>query len=109
MATIKTKKKESPKEGKNPSGKPSRAVIAVHVTEKATQLKDQSAYVFKIDSALNKITVKEEIKKAYGVSPKMVRIINIPGKTVFLRRRRVKTPGYKKAIVYLKKGETIKT
>ncbi|KKT21258.1 MAG: 50S ribosomal protein L23 [Parcubacteria group bacterium GW2011_GWB1_43_8] len=51
--------------------------------------------------------VRQAVKKQYNVEPTKVRIINIPGKTVFIRRRQAQKSGYKKAIVYLKKGDKI--
>jgi len=53
--------------------------------------------------------VKQAVKKQYNVEPTKVRIINIPGKMVFIRRRRAQKAGYKKAVVYLKKGDKITT
>lgn len=80
-----------------------------HITEKATFLGEKDAYVFKVEPAFNKIMVRQAVKKQYNVEPVKVSIINIPGKTVFIRRRRAQRPGYKKAIVYLKKGDKITT
>mgnify|MGYP001563331718 CR=1 FL=1 len=81
--------------------------IIPHITEKTSFLGEKDAYVFKVEPEFNKIMVKQAVKKQYNVEPVKVRIINIPGKTVFIRRRRAQRPGYKKAIVYLKKGEKI--
>ena len=96
------------KEKKVSSEKISSAVMTPHITEKAASLKDENIFVFKIAPSLNKIMVKEEVKKIYGVYPLAVRIINIQGKKIVLKRRLVQAPGYKKAVVYFKKGESIK-
>lgn len=81
--------------------------LVPHVTEKASFLGENNGYVFKIGPEFNKIMVRQAVKKQYNVEPTKVRIINIPGKTVFIRRRQAQKAGYKKAVVYLKKGEKI--
>lgn len=81
--------------------------LTPRVTEKANFSNEKGIYVFNIESNFNKIMVKQAVKKQYGVEPKKVRIMNIPGKTVYIKRRPVKKDGYKKAIVYLKKGDKI--
>lgn len=87
--------------------KPASSGLVPHITEKATFLGEKNGYVFKIEPKLNKLMVRQAVKKQYNVEPAKVRIINIPGKKVFIRRRQAQRPGYKKAIVYLKKGEKI--
>ncbi|MCR4283858.1 MAG: 50S ribosomal protein L23 [Parcubacteria group bacterium] len=77
------------------------------VTEKTTDLAINGAYSFKIDPNSNKIIVKNEIKKLYGVSPVKINIVNSPYKKVSYRGRPSKRPGFKKAIVYLKAGDKL--
>lgn len=81
--------------------------LVPRVTEKANLLNEKGVYVFNIESGFNKIMVKQAVKKQYGVEPKKVRIMNIPGKTVYIKRRPVQKDGYRKAMVYLKKGDKI--
>ena len=117
MAILrKVKKEETEKEAPTQSRSPdqsvgkSKTVISVlvpHITEKATFLGEKNAYVFKVEPEFNKIMIKQAVKKQYNVEPAKVRIINIPGKMVFIRRRRAQKAGYKKAVVYLKKGDKI--
>lgn len=85
----------------------SKSVIKPHITEKSSLSGEKGVYVFKIKPSFNKIMIKAAIKNSYGVSPLKVRIINTPPKSVSLKRRRVAKPGFKKAIVYLNKGEKI--
>lgn len=89
------------KNGKN------KATIIPRVTEKSTVLNEAGAYVFNIPQKANKVLMAQEIKKLYGVSPVKVNIINSPGKKVFVRGKHGVKTGFKKAIVYLKKGEKI--
>jgi len=102
-------KKETKKVAKKEAIKEAKVVSAVnpHITEKASFLSEKGAYVFKIAKNFNKIMVREAIKKQYNVNPVKVSIINTPAKTIVFKRRYAEKPGYKKAIVYLKKGEKI--
>ena len=104
--------KDAPTQGRSPDqsvgkSKPAHFGLVPHITEKATFLGEKNAYVFKIKPEFNKIMVRQAVKKQYNVEPTKVRIINIPGKMVFIRRRRAQKAGYKKAVVYLKKGDKI--
>lgn len=104
MAVSRKIKKEETKETEKktiPSG------LVPHITEKASLLGENNGYVFKVGPEFNKIMVRQAVKKQYNVEPTKIRIINIPGKMVFIRRRQAQKAGYKKAIVYLKKGEKI--
>mgnify|MGYP001571373331 CR=1 FL=1 len=107
MAISKKVKKEDSNKKEASENKAVSSGLTPHVTEKATFLGEKNAYVFKIEPEFNKIMVRQAVKKQYNVEPRKVRIINIPGKTVFIRRRQAQKAGYKKAIVYLKKGDTI--
>ena len=104
--TAKTDKNDS-KKTETPPNKTAYFGLVPHVTEKATFLGQKNVYVFKTEPKFNKIMIRQTVKKQYNVEPMKVRIINIPGKTVFIRRRRAQKPGYKKAIIYLKKGDKI--
>ena len=77
------------------------------ITEKATALNEENFYVFKVDKRSNKIQIKEFIEKNYKVEVEAVRIISVPKKPK--KRGAIKgfKPGYKKAIVKVKKGQTI--
>ena len=105
-------KKEAPTQSRSPDrsvgkSKTAVSVLVPHITEKATFLGEKNAYVFKVEPEFNKIMIRQAVKKQYNVEPAKVRIINIPGKMVFIRRRRAQKAGYKKAVVYLKKGDKI--
>ena len=102
-----TKSRSSDQNIGEKKGKPIPSGLVPHITEKASFLGEKNAYVFKVETAFNKIMVRQAVKKQYNVEPRKVRIINIPGKTVFIRRRQAQKAGYKKAVVYLKKGDTI--
>jgi len=79
------------------------------ITEKATESAERGVYVFEVDTNANKKEIAEGVKELYGVTPRKVRVTQIPQKTVMSRTRRTRgiKKGGKKAYVYLKKGDTI--
>lgn len=83
------------------------------ITEKMTNLTaDQSnKYGFIVNTKANKIEIKKAIEEKFNVNVVNVRTINYDGKTKtqFRKSGRFvgKTAKYKKAVVTLKKGETI--
>ena len=78
------------------------------ITEKATAAKDTSnAYAFVVQNQATKPHVKQEIEKMYKVKVLKVNMIRVPRKAKRLGRSTGFVSAYKKAIVYLKKGDTI--
>ena len=78
-----------------------------HVAEKSTFLNEKGVYVFEIGLGTNKVMVKRAIKEKYGVLPRKVNIVNIPSKKISFRGKKGTKRGFKKAIVFLKKGDKI--
>ena len=79
----------------------------LHVTEKAGDLTEKNQYVFRIFPRANKIGVKKAIENTYGVDVVSVKIINVSEKKRRLGKIQGTRPGYKKAIVKIKKGQKI--
>ncbi len=77
------------------------------ITEKATFSSEKSVYVFKIDPRTTKKLVEKAFVEKYKVVPVKVNTVNIPAKNIFVRGKKGRKSGYKKAYVYLKKGEKI--
>ena len=77
------------------------------VTEKSTNLSEMNKIVFKINSSANKRSVKKNIEKIFKVNVVKVNIINKKSRNKITRGRKVKISGYKKAIITLKKGQSI--
>ena len=77
------------------------------VTEKSTNLSEQNKIVFKVPSAANKKNLKSNIEKIFKVNVTKINIINKQSRTKFTRGRKTKVSGFKKAIVTLKKGQSI--
>ena len=77
------------------------------VTEKSTNLSSQNKVVFKVHCKANKTTVKKNIEKIFKVNVTKVNIINKKNRKKITRGRKINILGYKKAIVTLKKGQSI--
>jgi len=82
-------------------------ILSPIVTEKSTNLSEQNKIVFKIPTKANKKNVKKSIEKIFKVNVTKINIINKQNRTKFTRGRKVKVFGYKKAIITLKKGQSI--
>ena len=82
-------------------------IISPVVTEKSTNLSTQNKIVFKVPSDSNKKNLKKNIEKIFKVNVIKVNIINKQSRTKITRNKKVKVSGYKKAIITLKKGQTI--
>ena len=77
------------------------------VTEKATILSEQNKTVFKVHEKANKRTIKKSIEKLFKVEVVKVNIINQKTKLKTKQGRKSIKSGYKKAIITLKKGQSI--
>ena len=77
------------------------------VTEKSTNLSEQNKIVFKVPARANKINLKRSIEKIFKVNVTKINIINKQPRLKITRGRKVNITGYKKAIITLKKGQTI--
>ena len=81
------------------------------VTEKSNYLASKlNQYVFEVASFATREQVKTAIETAFDVNVERVNIINLPAKAhrnSRTRRLAVRASGYKKAIVTLKRGESI--
>tara|TARA_Y100000590_G_scaffold55826_1_gene58457 strand:+ start:141 stop:434 length:294 start_codon:yes stop_codon:yes gene_type:complete len=82
-------------------------ILSPLVTEKSTNLSEQNKIVFKVPSKSNKIILKKTIEKIFKVNVIKVNIINKQSRKKITRGRKVKVLGYKKAIITLKKGQSI--
>ena len=82
-------------------------IISPRITEKATSLSEQNKIVFKVHDGASKKSIKKSIEKIFKVNVIKVNTINQKGKIKFTRGKKTNKPGYKKAIVTLKKGQSI--
>ena len=82
-------------------------ILSPLVTEKTTNLSDQNKVVFKVPVTANKKNLKNNIEKIFKVNVTKINIINKQNRTKVTRGRKVKVSGFKKAIITLKKGQSI--
>ena len=82
-------------------------ILSPLVTEKSTNLSEQNKIVFKVPTKANKRNIKNNIEKIFKVNVTKVNIINKQNRTKLTRGRKVKVSGFKKAIITLKKGQSI--
>jgi large subunit ribosomal protein L23 len=78
------------------------------VSEKGTNLRtDQTKYVFRVDKSANKLEIKRAVEELFKVKVEAVSTLSMYGKPKRLGRAEGRRPDWKKAIVKLRKGETI--
>ena len=94
-------------EQKNTEVKVGKLIIAPRITEKASMQSSANAYTFVVAQEATKLSLLKEIKDTYKVTPTAINITKLPGKKVFVRGKFGSTAPTKKAVVFLKKGDTI--
>jgi large subunit ribosomal protein L23 len=81
------------------------------ITEKVSTLNESGKYGFIVDKLANKVDIKKEVEKLYGVTVESVNTMRYQGKkkSRFTKSKVVsgRTAGYKKAIVTVADGEVI--
>ena len=82
-------------------------IVSPAVTEKATSLSEFNKMVFKVHKGASKKSIKKSIEKIFKVNVIKINTINLKGKTKLVKGKKSSRPGYKKAIVTLKKGQSI--
>ena len=82
-------------------------IISPNITEKSTSLSEFNKVVFKVNKDANKKTIKKSIEKIFKVNVVKINTVNIRGKVKMVRNRKGYKSGYKKAIITLKKGQSI--
>ena len=81
------------------------------VTEKVSAMNEQGKYGFVVAKAANKVEIKKEVEKTYGVTVESVNTMVHPGRSKARYTKsgviKGKTPSYKKAIVTVAEGDII--
>lgn len=85
-----------------------RWIVKPLVTEKASVLNALNQYVFAVAKDANKIEVAKAIESIYGVKPVSVNMLRVSGKNVRFGRIQGKRKDWKKAVVTLPAGKSIK-
>ena len=79
-----------------------------YITEKVLSLKESdNKVVFKVGKDTNKVELKKAIEAIFKVTVEKIATINVKGKKKRQGRWEGKRANWKKAIVTLKKGDTI--
>ena len=82
-------------------------ILSPLLTEKSTNLSGENKIVFKVRKSANKKNLKNNIEKIFKVNVTKINIINKQNRTKLTRGRKIKVSGFKKAIITLKKGQSI--
>ena len=82
-------------------------IVSPVITEKATTLSEFNKMVFRVHKGASKNSIKKSIEKIFKVNVIKINTINLKGKTKLVKGKKTSRPGYKKAIVTLKKGQSI--
>ncbi len=81
------------------------------ITEKASSMNEKGKYGFIVDRKANKVEIRKEVEKMYGVTVENVNTMIYQGKAKsrFSKSRVIKgrAPAFKKAIVTVAEGEVI--
>ena len=82
-------------------------IVGPHLTEKASGATARGWYTFRVRDGANKIVIKQAVEDRYGVKVERVRVGRQRPKEV--RRGRVigSSPGFKKAMVKVRAGQSI--
>ena len=83
------------------------SIISPSITEKSNSLSEFNKVVFKVNRKSSKNVIKKNIEKIFKVNVVKINTINIKGKNKLVRNRKAYKSGYKKAIITLKKGQSI--
>jgi len=82
-------------------------IISPRLTEKASILSSENIYTFNVVQNATKTSLSKEIEKKYKVKPVKITVSNNPRIKVFTRGKIGYKTGFKKASVFLKKGDKI--
>lgn len=81
------------------------------VTEKMSAMNEHGKYGFVVAKAANKVQIKNEVEKTYGVTVESVNTMVHPGKSKSRYTKsgiiEGKTPSFKKAVVQVADGDII--
>ena len=82
-------------------------ILSPNITEKSTALSEFNKVVFKVNKGASKSSIKKSIEKIFKVNVVKINTINSKEKIKFVKNKKAVTSGYKKAIITLKKGQSI--
>ena len=83
------------------------SIIHPIITEKATGLSEQNKVIFKVRNDASKKSIKKNVEKIFKVNVIKVNTVTKKSKSKIVRGKLGFKKGYKKAMVTLKKGQSI--
>lgn len=87
---------------------PRRIVRRALITEKGTHVRElANQYIFEVDPRANKFEIKKAVEAIFSVEVESVRTVRMKGKTKRIGVHSGRRSHWKKAIVTLKKGQSI--
>ncbi|KKR19937.1 MAG: 50S ribosomal protein L23 [Parcubacteria group bacterium GW2011_GWE2_39_37] len=90
------------------NGRAYRVLVKPLVTEKASVVASENKYIFSVDRDANKIEIAKAINEVYGIKPTEVNVIRVKGKKVRHGKTQGQRKDWKKAVVTLPAGKSIK-
>jgi len=82
-------------------------LLAPVVSEKSYNQIDQQRYTFKVHKDAHRLQVRQAVEELFGVHVVKVNMAKVPAKPKRRGMQKGRKPGWKKAVVQLKPGETI--
>jgi large subunit ribosomal protein L23 len=86
---------------------PNEVLLAPVVTEKSYTLVDQRKYSFRVHPEAHKTQIRQAVEELFGVKVERVNILKVQAKPKRRGLKRGTRPGWKKAIVQLRQGDSI--
>jgi large subunit ribosomal protein L23 len=86
---------------------PNEVLLAPVVSEKSYSLLEDRKYSFRVHQDAHKTQVRQAVEELFGVKVQAVNIIQVRSKPKRRGQTRGRRPGWKKAIVQLREGESI--
>jgi large subunit ribosomal protein L23 len=86
---------------------PNEVLLAPVVSEKSYSLINDRKYTFKVHKDAHKTQVRQAVEELFGVKVTNVNVVKVQSKPKRRGLHRGTRPGWKKAIVQLREGESI--
>jgi large subunit ribosomal protein L23 len=86
---------------------PNQVLLAPVVSEKSYELIEQRKYAFRVHPDAHKTQIRQAVEELFGVRVQAVNVIKVQPKPKRRGLIRGQKPGWKKAIVQLREGDSI--
>jgi large subunit ribosomal protein L23 len=86
---------------------PNEVLLAPVVSEKSYSRIEERKYTFKVHQDAHRTQIRQAVEQLFGVKVERVNVLKVQPKPKTRGRTRGTRPGWKKAIVQLREGDTI--